>query len=92
MELLHVSDAVDGLLLLETLESGRWSFGDLECFRIHEIVEIISRTSGSQVSVNYDFSKDREFDQFESWLQDKTLPNFTRRIDFEDWLRTNIFF
>jgi nucleoside-diphosphate-sugar epimerase len=91
MELLHVSDAVDGLLLVETLEPGRWSFGDLESFRIYEIVDIISRTCGSQVSVNYDSSKDREFDQLESWLHDETLPNFTRRIDFEDWLRTKIF-
>ena len=91
MDLLHVSDAVDGLLLAESLEPGRWSFGNLESLRIREIVEVISRASRSQLKANYDSSKDREFDQITSWLQGKMLPNFTRKINFEDWLLTKIF-
>lgn len=91
MDLLHVSDAVDGLLLAESLEPGRWSFGNLESLHIREIVEVISRTSRSQIKANYDSSKDREFDQITSWLQGEMLPNFTRKINFEDWLLTKIF-
>jgi nucleoside-diphosphate-sugar epimerase len=91
MDLLHVSDAVDGLLLAESLQAGRWSFGNLESFRIREIVELISRTSKSEAKVNYDSSKDREFDQITSWLQGDILPTFTRKINFEQWLSSKIF-
>lgn len=91
MDLLHVSDAVDGLLLAESLQAGRWSFGNLESFRIREIVELISRTSKSEAKVNYDSSKDREFDQITSWLQGDMLPTFTRKINFEQWLSSKIF-
>jgi nucleoside-diphosphate-sugar epimerase len=91
MDLLHVSDAVDGLLLAESLQAGRWSFGNLESFRIWEIVELISRTSKSEAKVNYDSSKDREFDQITSWLQGDILPTFTRKINFEQWLSSKIF-
>jgi|688.fasta_scaffold220007_2 CDP-paratose synthetase len=91
MDLLHVSDAVDGLLLAESLQAGRWSFGNLESFRIREIVDLISRTSKSEAKVNYDSSKDREFDQITSWLQGDMLPTFTRKINFEQWLSSKIF-
>ena len=91
MELLHVSDAVDGLLLTESLEPGRWSFGELESFHIREIVEVIGRTSKSGIQVSYDSSKDREFDQLTSWQQGEILPNFSRKINFEEWLLTKIY-
>ncbi len=91
MDLLHVSDAVDGLLLAESLDPGRWSFGQLESLRIREIVDVISRTSKSPAQVIFDSSKDREFDQITSWQQGEKLPNFTRKINFEDWLLTKIF-
>jgi hypothetical protein len=63
----------------------------LESFRIREIVDLISRTSKSEAKVNYDSSKDREFDQITSWLQGDMLPTFTRKINFEQWLSSKIF-
>lgn len=91
MDLLHVSDAVDGLLIADSLEPGRWSFGDVESLCVREIVEMISRTSEAQVRVNYDSSKDRDLDQFTSWAQGEMLPTFTRKTDFKDWLLTKVF-
>lgn len=86
MDLVHIDDAVEALMNVALLPSGRWSISSGREIRVRELVSLIERHSGKTLNVTYNANKDRAMDQYHLWHSAEPLPGWTPRVELEKWL------
>jgi nucleoside-diphosphate-sugar epimerase len=90
MDLVHVTDAVSALKIVDTSDRGRWSIGSENIYSVRRLVEILERISGRPLNVRFDASKDRKFDTFEIWNTAPKLPQWEQNVLLETWIQAQL--
>jgi len=87
MDLLHVDDVVDAILIVRSHDTGsKTQLTSSDVLTIRELIRLVEQISGRTITAIFDVHNDRDRDIYEPWIVAPAPKGWSQNTDLTDWI------